>query len=416
MIGKNCFASCQAFGFSRRDFLRTGAAVVGATLAAEAGEQTSDVAVLPGPAWQQTSDKKVRIGVVGGGFGLAWHWHEHPNCVVQAVSDLIPERRNALVEKYKCDKTYESLEKLILDPDIDAVAVFTGAPDHARHMVLCMEHGKHVISACPACLTLEEAAQMKEVKERTGLRYMNAETSHYRWETITARRLMQEGALGELVYTEAEYYHPMGVGAGERASLWFRNGQRTWRYAYPPMLYPTHSTAFLVGVTGERLVKVSCIGTGDPNDPALKDNAYNNPFLNGMGLFLTDKGHPFRCNVAWNIYAHGERAQWFGTKGALYMAGSGDQPSVLKIRGRSLPVTADYWPMVPPAMRYDSGHGCSHPFITNEFIMALVEEREPSIDLYESLAFCVPGIVAHQSALRDGEQLPIPNFDKTPRA
>ena len=71
----------------------------------------------------------------------------------------------------------------------------------------------------------------------------------------------------------------------------------------------------------------------------------------------------------------------------------------------------DYWPMVPPKMRRDSGHGKSHPFITHEFVMSLVEDREPAIDLYESLAFCVPGIVAHRSALRDGDQLDIPQFD-----
>jgi len=273
-----------------------------------------------------------------------------------------------------------------------------------------MEHGKHVISACPACLTLEEAARMKEVKERTGLKYMTAETSYYRWETITARRLVQDQKLGELVYTEAEYYHP-GIGhANDGLSV--RNGKRTWRWGYPPMLYPTHSTAFLVGVTRERLVKVSCVGTGDPNEPALKDNAYNNPFLNGMGMFLTDKGHPFRCNVAWNIAAHGERAQWFGTKGAMYMPGSGGQAFVLQLGDSSTGAMPDYWHLLPEKMRYDSGHGRSHPFITNEFVMAIVEEREPEISLYEALAYCVPGIVAHQSALRGGEQLSIPSFDK----
>ncbi len=390
---------------SRREFFRTGAAMAVVPMAAQAVPQ----GVSAEPAWAPTSDKRIRIGVVGGGFGLAFHWHEHPNCIIEAVSDLIPERRDRLVGKYQCDKPYESLEKLVLDPKVDAVAVFTGAPDHARHVILCMEHGKHVLSACPACLTLEEAAQMKEVKERTGLKYMNAETSYYRWGTITARRLVGDGTFGELIYTEAEYYHPMGE--RERAHLWFRDGKRTWRYAYPPMLYPTHSTAFLVGVTRERLVKVSCIGTGDPNDPALKDNAYDNPFTNGMGMFLTDRGRPFRCNVAWDIHAHGERAQWFGTKGALYMPGSGGQPFALKLEGKTITDLPDYWHMVPPKMRYDTGHGRSHPFITNEFVTALVEDREPAIDLYESLAFCVPGIVAHQSALKDGEQLAIPSFD-----
>jgi hypothetical protein len=68
--------------------------------------------------------------------------------------------------------------------------------------------------------------------------------------------------------------------------------------------------------------------------------------------------------------------------------------------------------MLPKAMRHSSGHGGSHTFITHEFIAALVEEREPAIDIYEALAMTVPGIVAHQSALKGGEQLRVPSFDK----
>jgi len=389
---------------SRRAFLIASGALAAAPLAANALEKIPG----PGKAWEQTTDKKVRIGVVGGRFGLSFHWHQHPNCVVHAVSDLIPHRRKLLQEKYGCDLAYESLEKLVLDPDIDAVAIFTPAPDHARHTKLCMEHGKHVISACPACVTVDEAHDMVETQKRTGMRYMNAETSYYRWHTQAARQLYNDGAFGEMVYVEGEYYHP-GIGRADD-SLSMRDGERTWRWGLPPMLYPTHSTAFLVGVTGERLTKVSCIGTGHPDEPALKDNAYDNPFLNGMAMFETDKGHPFRCNVCWNIEAHGERAQWFGDKGALYMPGAGGQPFTFRQADESVRELPDYWPLVPPDMRYDSGHGGSHPFITNEFIMAMVEDREPAINLEMALAFCVPGIVAHESALKGGEQLAIPQI------
>ncbi len=50
-------------------------------------------------------------------------------------------------------------------------------------------------------------------------------------------------------------------------------------------------------------------------------------------------------------------------------------------------------------------------FISAKFVNALLEDREPSIDVYEGLAMTVPGIVAHQSALKDGEQLAVPQYD-----
>jgi hypothetical protein len=62
-------------------------------------------------------------------------------------------------------------------------------------------------------------------------------------------------------------------------------------------------------------------------------------------------------------------------------------------------------------MRHNSGHGGSHTFLTHEFIDALAHDRKPAIDLYESLAYTVPGIIAHESALKEGQPMKIPSFD-----
>jgi len=71
--------------------------------------------------------------------------------------------------------------------------------------------------------------------------------------------------------------------------------------------------------------------------------------------------------------------------------------------------------MLPEPLRHASGHGGSLTFLTHEFIDALAHGRRPAIDIHESLAMTVPGIVAHQSALKGGAQLEIPSFDpKTP--
>jgi len=393
---------------SRRDFLKA-AAVTTITLAAAGTLQA-----------QPKSGRKIRMGIVGGGFGAAFQWHFDPNCTVEAVSDLRTDRRAHLQKVYKCDKAYESLEKLVLDPNIEAVAVFSGAPDHVRHVVEVLNHGKHCICAVPAAVTLEECQLLKETKERTGLKYMMAETSYYRQPTMLARQLWEDKKFGNFLYSEVEYYHNLAAGA-ERQALWFYQGKPTWRYAYPPMLYPTHSTCFHVGVTRERLTAVSCLGWGN-DDPALKDNAYNNPFLNMVALFKTSGTSPVpvgygasicRCNVFWLVNAGGERAQWFGDKMSMYMGGSGGQPFVIKAAGQpDITTCPDYLHLLPEPMRIPTGHGNSHGFLTHEFIAALVENREPAVDVYEALAMTAPGIVAMESARKGGEQLKVPSFDK----
>ena len=60
---------------------------------------------------------------------------------------------------------------------------------------------------------------MVEAGGCAGLKYMMAETSYYRPETIAARDLFAEGRFGELFYSELEYYHPMS--AQERDSYFF---------------------------------------------------------------------------------------------------------------------------------------------------------------------------------------------------
>ena len=85
-----------------------------------------------------------------------------------------------------------------------------------------------------------------------------------------------------------------------------------------PMHYPTHCTAHLISVTGERLTQVSCNGWGD-DDPILKDNIYNNPFWNESALFKTNRGNSMRVNVWWKGAHMGcERAQWIGNKMSFY--------------------------------------------------------------------------------------------------
>lgn len=369
----------------------------------------------------------VRLGVVGGGFGRQFYWHEHPNCSVQAVTDLRPDRRQALQETYRCDTAYPSLEAMLREhQELDAVAVFSGAPSHFEHARMCMERGLHVISAVPAVMSLEEAEQLKDLKERTGLRYMMAETSYYRQPAIYARNLHAAGGFGELYYSELEYYHDRGdlkaLAEDKTTRFYEPDGSRSWRWGLPPMLYPTHCLGLIVGVTRERIRKVSCLGWGDGAHPWLGENAYGNPHWCQSALMRTDRGHMVRCNVFWLSTADGERARWFGTSGSLHMAVGDLHPDAWLPRSDHLDRhekverldVPEYWrtAMLPEAMRHDSGHDGSHTFLAAEFVNALVEDREPVIDVYESLAMTVPGIVAYESALRDGEQLTVPSFDR----
>ena len=79
--------------------------------------------------------KKLRIGVVGGGFGASFPWHKDPNCVVSAVAELRDDRRKHLMDIFQCANAYNEFHPMLKDPTVDAVAIFVGAPDHADYCV-----------------------------------------------------------------------------------------------------------------------------------------------------------------------------------------------------------------------------------------------------------------------------------------
>jgi predicted dehydrogenase len=364
------------------------------------------------------AETKIRLAVVGGGFGTQFYWHEHPQCTVAAVTDLYSERRTALRNTYQCDNVYESMEDMLAKRrDIDAVAIFSGAPDHANQAIECMKRGLHVISAVPACMRLEDAARLVEAKKQYGMQYMMAETSYYRQAAIYAREMYQSGGFGRIHYSEVEYYHDDNrerMIADKRSRYYNPDGSNSWRQAIPPMLYPTHSLGFVTGITGERITHVSCLGWGDQQLIAkFPTNRYKNPHMNEFAQMRTNAGHMVRCNVFWQIAADGERAQWFGEKGSFYMAKSGFHGDMWHPRyGKAEPVAVPkYWATrLPEKMRHDSGHGGSHTFLAHEFIQALLEKREPAVDMDKALAMTVPGMVAHQSALKNGEPMRVPSF------
>jgi predicted dehydrogenase len=386
----------------RRTFLESiGAGSLGAMFALAAAGQARATDILPArKPWQPVSDRKLRVGIVGYGyskFGAAFSFQVHPNVEIVAVSDLIPERRDGLAKACRCAKTYESLEVLVQDPKIEAVFVATDAPSHARHCREVLQHGKHVMCAVPATFgSIEDGEQLLETVKQTGLKYMMAETSCYHAANHAMRVIYQAGGFGRIVFSEGEYFHYVPTPIPS---------YKDWRIGCPPLWYPTHSTAYYVGVTGKRFTSVSCVGfRGKFEAFQAGANKYDNPFTDEFALFETSEGGVSRMCMSKSVQdLVNETGRVFGERGWM------DKMQYRGAMQEKLPDTAR--PGLPPGMP-EGGHGGSHGNLTHEFISAILENREPLVNIYEALALTIPGIVAHQSALKGGERLKIPPYEQ----
>lgn len=346
--------------------------------------------------WVAVSDKKVKVGIVGYGnsrWGGQFGFQDHPNVEIVAVSDLIPERRELLAKVCKVSKTYPSLEELLKDKSIEAVFVATDAPSHARHAIEVLKSGKHVAVAVPAVFgSLEEADELLQAVKASGKKYMMFETSCFHEDLYAMRQIYKAGGFGKIVYSEGEYYH-----YAAKMSASYKN----WRIGLPPQWYGTHSNAYYIGVTDGSFTEVSCVGMPSIL-PDLQPgaNRYNNRFFSEIALFKTSEGGISRMAVSWDTPGDsGEKGRVRGEKASFYGKYEGLQPHNVNIKRPSLPPTVS-----------QGGHGGSHGHLTNEFITSILQDRKPVVDIISALNMSVPGIVAHQSALKDGEIMKIPQY------
>jgi predicted dehydrogenase len=355
---------------------------------------------LASKGWQPVSDRKVRVGIAGYGvcqFGGAFGFQHHPNVEVVAVSDLFPDRCAELARVCGCGKTYPSLEEMVKDDRIEAVFVATDAPSHPRHCLEVLKHGKHVASAVPAVFgSLEDAHELYEAVKASGRKYMMFETSCFHEDLYAMREIYRAGGLGKLVYSEGEYFHYMEQPI---------DSYKGWRVGLPPQWYPTHSNAYYVGVTGGSFTEVSCMATPSRIEhlqPA--NNRYQNAFGTEIALLRTSEGGMSRMGVSWDTPKNGgEMGRIRGQRGSFYGKYDGLESKLPNTRRPPLP------PGVPLG-----GHGGSHGYLMNEFVTAILQDREPLVTIAWALNLTVAGIVAHQSALRDGELMKIPQFSWSP--
>lgn len=223
---------------------------------------------------------------------------------------------------------------------------------------------------------------------------MMFETSAFHDDCFAMRKLYRDGKLGELVYAEGEYYHYMDT----PIDSW-----QGWRIGLPPQWYPTHSNAYYSCVTGGNFTEVSC--TGMPSKIAHlmpANNAYGNPFGTEVALMKTSEGGMARMAVSWDTPGYpGEMGRVRGQLGSV----SGMQLDGLE----NVPPDTLKKPPLPPGVEA-GGHGGSHGYLSNEFVHAILEDRDPLVNAGLALNMTAAGIVAHASAMKEGEWMKVPTF------
>ena len=384
----------------------------------------------------------IGLGLVGlGSFGSAFAelFNSHPLVDRIALCDREPERvatfakRDAFQGKFAPSDAYESLDA-ICRADLDALVLITQPWLHAAQAIQALEAGKHVYSAVPVVSLpdgheiLDWCDRLVETCRRTGLHYMLGETTYYRPEAMYCRRRAAKGAFGRFVHAEGEYLHDVdspGCNLREvRAGRLAGGAGREWldaEKAYAergvvsgPMHYPTHSTSGPISVMKAHMTKVCAWGTRNDSDPY-----FAHSFSNETALFQMSNGATCRICEHREIGHTGQEGfRIFGTQGTYRDGHWVDKAKWTRLTADQM---RDPLPMeVVMAFRqaagegFLGGHGGSHAYLAHEFVDAVAHDRTPAINVWEAVRYMAAGVLAHQSALRDGELLDVPDWGDAP--
>lgn len=393
------------------------------------------------------------LGVVGAGqFGsqFAHLFNLHPGVSAVYVADELPERAAEAVARYGLAGVKDSFDALLAS-DVDAVAIFTQRWTHGPLVERALRAGKHVYSAVPMAVSEEEIAAIIQAVRDTGLVYMMGETSYYNPATVYARKQLADGNFGRIFYAEGDYVHDMDLGFYE--AYQYSGGER-WKEtaSYPPMLYPTHAVGGVLGAVPAHAVSVSCVGVKDDRNDGVFDkdvSMFGNDFSNATALFELNDGGVMRTNemrrVGYPSHIRESRFRFFGTEASFEQLAKvsvwQDKHNVHDVSEQmetrpSIPLDDPSLANVAPDLRdafvsglapvHDpgrlpeefrgapNGHEGSHHFLVDDFVTAVHNGTLPPVNAWLAARFTLPGIVAHQSALQNGERLPIRDFGDAP--
>ncbi|MFG2888471.1 Gfo/Idh/MocA family protein [Streptomyces sp. NPDC048248] len=395
------------------------------------------------------------LGIVGAGqFAgqFAKLFQLHPGVGPIHVTDLLPDRAEHLVASHGLAGTAASFEELLAS-DVDAVALFTQRWTHGPLAVQALRAGKHVYSAVPMAVSEEEIAAIIEAVRETGLTYMMGETSHYHPATVYARQQLETGAFGRVFYAEGDYVHDMDLGFYDAYRY---SGGENWKAtaSYPPLLYPTHSIGGVLGAWQTYATSVSAIGVVDQRGDGVFDaevSQFGNDLSNATALFEVAGGGSFRTNefrrVGYPCHLRESRFRFFGTEGSFEQLAtvslwqdkkgvtdvsqhlraqptlSADDPSLAEVApalrdafvSGTAPVHDAARARLPREFAHaPNGHEGSHHFLVDDFVTAVNKGVLPSVNAWTAARYTLPGVVAHDSARRDGERLAIPDFGNPP--
>jgi predicted dehydrogenase len=366
--------------------------------------------------------EKINVAIVGLGFGAEFIpiYQHHPGAECFAICQRTKSHLDEIGDLFKIpkDRRFTRFEDLLHIDEIDAIHVVTDIANHAWMSVAALEAGKHAACTVPMGGTVKECMDIVKARKKSGKVYMMMETAVYTREFLYVKEMVESGKLGRIQFLRGSHQQNMSL-----------PGWPDYWYGFPPMHYATHAVGPLLALANAEAESVVCHGSGRIRDEYVKQ--YDSPFaVETATVKLRDSD--LCCEVTRSLFdtirQYRESFDVYGTKLAFeWEQIAGDGPVLFSgLEDAKRVKVHDYGHLLPEEIApfttggvYDeehehtsfiqgAGHGGSHPHLSHEWIMAIKENRESSVDARRAANWTMTGICAHESAMKGGKRIEIP--------
>lgn len=381
------------------------------------------------------------VAIIGLGFGTQFIpiYKRHPNANMYAICRRSEKELNMVGDTFGVEHRYTRFEDVLSDPNVDFVHINTPIHDHGPMSIAALRAGKHVMCTVPMAISVAECQEIVQLVQETGLKYMMAETVLYSREYLYAKEMVVKGELGEIQFLQGSHHQDMD------------GWPEPWP-GLPPMYYATHCISPCLSIVDGEAELVSCFGSGMIRkelaqifgSPFAIETAHiklkNSNLVARVYRSLFDAARQYR--ESFDVFGSKQTLEWPLVEGEGFVLHTAKQPQEkmtkrvfapdyayllpkevqpfttktfldleeyqhLSAKGADPDGTHSHLVLDPGSLE---GHGGSHPHLVHEFLSALIEDRDPFPNAVQSANITCSGILAHESAMRGGIIIPLPDF------
>lgn len=360
--------------------------------------------------------EKIKIGVVGIRRGGAYVrvFHNTDRSEITAICDLDEGHLAAAQEEIglRDDQCFTDYDAFV-QSDIDVVVVGTPIPFHEEQIIKALEAGKHVFSEVTLSHTVEGCYNIYEAVKKArvrGQKFMLAENYVYLDFIDQWKKYVDAGRIGKIHYAEAEYVHDIRHLLVDKSS-----GETFWRTYRPPIHYCTHCLGpLLYLMDGDYITKATAWGKENKILPDLWPSTIDMQ----VALFETKEGRIIKILrsqvtprqghiITYNVYGtkgslETGRTPGYDTVGWRYFEGSDRRVVPMNCNGTKLDA--------PLISKKASTHGTADWYGPQHFLDCIEFDREPLLNVERGLEMTIPGLIAHEAAVKGHVWLDVPHL------